>query len=211
MHQLRQVIGLAETYSQPTYLRNVTRSYANIAALNTSSQNKARFKRLVNAVYNDLGLLLLVYSGQRTYAEQWELRKKYLAGGARAALPGWSWHPYGRAIDTVPLNSDGSANWNTRDWAKIHKLAESFGLEHGRAFGDPGHFLYRTGTTLENERAMNPGWEAYEQKEKDAGIMAQKDTESPGRSIKVGKILAFTGLGIAALLGARYLYRRYAT
>ena len=205
---IRRLYGLSESYPQSVYQNTLARTYGNIMALRTSSSIKANFKRFINAVYNELGILLLAYSGQRSYPEQWELRQKYLAGGPRAALPGYSWHPYGRALDTVPINSDGSANWKTRQWAAIHRIASKFGLEHGGTFSDPGHILYRTGTTLETQRSIYPGWENYATYEKVSGIRKPKDTESP-RHFKASRALLWGSIATGLFFGGRYLYRRY--
>lgn len=194
-------------YPAKVYNKNVLRSYNTIAGLKTSSQIKANFKRFYNAVYTQLGILLLAYSGQRDYPEQWELRQRYLAGGNRASAPGWSWHPYGRAIDVVPVSVDGSLVWNTRDWSKIRQIALANGLESGHTFGDPGHFTYKTGTSLEQQRILNPGWEYYKLLEDNMGFTKPKDVE--GRRFPVGAVLATAGVLTAMFFGTRYVIRRY--
>jgi len=200
---------LSESYPQAVYLRTVTRTYGNIATLKAPSAIKANFKRFVNAVYKETGILLLAYSGQRSYPAQWELRKKYLEGGNRAALPGYSWHNFGRGMDMVPIKVDGSADWKTRDWARIHKIAERFGIENGRSYSDPGHFLQRGDTTLSLQRGMLPGWETYANYEQESGITKQKDTETP-QQFKVGKYILGAGILTGLFFGGRYLYQKYA-
>lgn len=199
---------LSESYPASIYNKNVLRSYNTIAALKTSSQIKSKFKRFYNQVYTQLGILLLAYSGQRDYAEQWNLRQKYLAGGNRASSPGWSWHPYGRAIDVVPISEDGSLVWNTRDWSKIRNIAFANGLESGHTFGDPGHFTYKTGTTLALQRGFNPGWEYYKILEDNMGVLKPKNVE--GKVFPVGAVLLTTAIATGLFFGGRYLYQRYA-
>jgi len=206
---LSRLYSLSESYPQSVYLSTVARTYATINGLKTSRARRDNFKRFINAVYHELGILLLAYSGQRSFAEQWDLRKKYLAGGPRAAAPGYSWHPYGRALDTVPINVDGSANWKTRDYAKIHKIAARFGLENGITYGDPGHILDRRGTSLAQEQSLNPGWRAYDIKEDATGIKKTKSTEAP-RRFTPSRIFLGVGIATGVFFGARYLYRRYA-
>jgi len=200
---------MAESFPQDVFQKNVIKSYATIALLNTSNDIKARFKRFINSVYHNEGVLLLAYSGQRNYGAQWELRKKYLAGGNRAAAPGYSWHNFGRAIDTVPVKPDGSADWNSRKWAAIQKIAKQFGLETGRSFGDPGHIRYDIGTSLATERARKPGWQLYSIQEDQTGTTKPKDVEST-KQYALGKAAVITGIGVSLFFGGRYLYRRYA-
>lgn len=203
----KPVYVLSEAYPASIYNKNVQRSYGTINALKTSSQIKGNFKRFYNQVYRQLGILLLAYSGQRDYPEQWELRKKYLSGGHRASSPGWSWHPYGRAIDVVPVSVDGSLVWNTRDWSKIRQIALANGLESGHTFGDPGHFTYKTGTSLELERGLNPGWEYYKLMEEQMGVKKPKNVESG--HFPVGRVLLTLGIGTGLFFGTRALIRRY--
>lgn len=207
---MNQVVPyLSESYPQSIYLKNVIRSLRTIDTLRTTQGRRANFKRFVNAVYGELGILLLAYSGQRTYDQQWKLRLAYLGGGARAAAPGYSWHPYGRAIDTVPLNSDGTANWKSRDWGAIHRIADRFGLNNGRAYGDAGHISDQRGTTLASQRQQYPGWEQYVTEEKAAGITKPKQLKDP-RNFNVSRGLLTAGVLTVAFFGGRYLYRRYA-
>lgn len=206
---LSPLYHLSESYPQSVYVKNIFRTLATINGLQTTQGNRAKFRGFINAVYGELGILLLAYSGQRSYAQQWELRKKYLAGGPKAAAPGWSWHRYGRAIDTVPVNADGSLNWKTRDWAAIHKIAARYGLENGLTYADPGHILFRGDTTLSSERAINPGWEMYSISEDQSGSTLPKETENP-RNFRAGRALLVVGLLTGAYFGGRYLYRRYA-
>ena len=203
---------LSETYKQfapGVYLNTVTRSYKTVAGLPISQSNRDKFKRFINTVYNEAGILLLAYSGYRDYAKQWELRKKYLAGGPRAGAPGYSWHNFGRAIDVIPINFDGSANWKTRDWAKIHAIAKRFGLKNGGTFADPGHISYQAGTTLENERQARPGWQQYATLEKQKGVTAKPKQVRDRPPFRLGNIL----LGVVIVSGLTYggyrLYKRY--
>jgi len=110
----------------------------------------------VGRVLNDLGIPLLVYYSFRDYPLQWELRKKYLAGGAKAAAPGYSWHNFGRAVDVVPILPSGVADWNSPRWNEIIAIAKSYGLSPGADFGDTNHFSNREGASLSTLRANKP-------------------------------------------------------
>jgi len=190
-------------YPASVYNKNVLRSYATIAALNTSQDIKSKFKRFYNQVYRQHGILLLVYSGQREYPKQWDLRQKYLAGGNRASSPGWSWHNFGRAIDVIPVSIDGSLDWKTRDWSKIRQIAKLHALESGHSFGDPGHFTYKTGTSLELQRTTKPGWEYYQVLEDNMKVTKPKDVEK--KRFPVGAVLWTAGILGGLYLGSRLL------
>lgn len=111
------------------------------------------------------GIPLLIYSGRRTYSEQWNLRKKYLEGGNLAAQPGFSYHNYGLAIDVVPIIA-GKADWNSSKWQEIGRIGEKHGFVWGGKFNDNPHFQNSKGKNLEALRQQNPGWEQYIELEK---------------------------------------------
>jgi len=182
-------------YSVTTLVKINTRSASVINGLDTTEGIKNRFRGFVEEVYSELGLLLLAYSGQREYPEQWELRLKYLLGGHRASSPGGSWHNFGRAIDIVPVWADGSLNWNMNasGWARVAKIASKWGLTSGASFGDPGHFKYTKGVTLPQLRSMKPGWEIYTKME--------SKSKPLGTRYKWIKPALWTGLGVLAIYG----------
>lgn len=71
-------------------------------------------------------------SGHRTYAEQAELYRKYLAGGPQAAPAGHSNHNFGLAIDLGIFDTDGTYV-DGRDSRRSSLLY----LEIARVVGDP--------------------------------------------------------------------------
>ena len=155
-------------YPTGTLISIGIRTADTINALDSSESVKNSFRAFDDAVFEQLHLMLLIYSGQRTYAKQWELRQKYLDGGAKAASPGGSYHNFGRAVDVIPVFYDGKPNWKLPDsvWIKIERIANQFGLQTGRSFGDPGHIKNTQGVTLLQLRNAKPGWEAFAQAEK---------------------------------------------
>ena len=139
----------------------IGRSLAKIRTLPTAT--RAKVADTVAAVLSHLGIPMLVYSAGRDYAEQWELRLKYLAGGAKAAAPGYSWHNFGRAVDMVPVLPSGVLDWNSASWPAIISIAQGYGLESGQSFGDTNHFANKAGATLTSLRAANPVPDIYTQ------------------------------------------------
>jgi len=137
------------------------KSIGKISELQSPGSVKQVFIKFINAVENELGIRLLVFSGQRSFEHQAILYQKYLEGGNIAAPPGNSWHNYGRAIDFVPVDSSGKQIWNTSDatWKQISDIAKKYTLHSGYAFGDPQHVSYRRGTTIEKLKARqeDPG------------------------------------------------------
>jgi len=175
-------------YPTTTFIVVHNRSAETINGLNTTPEIRERFLNFIDDVYLNLGLLLLVYSGQRDYAEQWDLRIKYLQGGSRAASPGGSWHNFGRAIDVIPVDFSGRPIWQieAQTWRSIDAIAAKYGLKSGASFGDPGHFKYQAGANLVQLRQMFPGWEQYAQME--------KKVEGDNKWVKPLVITALAGL-----------------
>jgi len=175
-------------YPIDTYVKIHNRSAATINGLQTTPAIQSRFQSFIDEVYSRIGLLLLAYSGQRSYAEQWELRKKYLTGGPRASEPGGSWHNFGRAIDIVPVDYAGTPNWKmgASGWKRVADIAAKYGIKSGASFGDPGHFKYEKGTYLAKLRRENPGWEAYKE--------AQNQYDKKNKWVKPLVITSLVGL-----------------
>lgn len=143
-------------YSASFLSHNLGRTNTVISGLNSASQSK--FNSFVTDVYNELGILLLGYSGSRTAEEQWQLRKDYLLGkdgSGQAAAPYYSWHQYGLAMDLVPLLENGIADWNSSRWNEIGKIGERNGLKWGKSFGDTVHFQDTIGKNLEDYQKGN--------------------------------------------------------
>lgn len=57
------------------------------------------------------------------------------------AIPGFSWHQYGEAVDSFVVDSYGKAQWdaNDRGYAVMARAARTVGLKPGYDFGDPVH------------------------------------------------------------------------
>ena len=57
------------------------------------------------------------------------------------ALPGYSWHQYGQAVDCFLLNKDGHADWDAsaQGYAAYAAAAKEIGLRAGRDWGDSPH------------------------------------------------------------------------
>lgn len=177
-------------YPSTTLVVVHNRSAETINGLDTTPEIRERFQNFVDDVFLNLGLLLLVYSGQRDYAEQWDLRRKFLQGGDRAASPGGSWHNFGRAIDVIPVDFSGSPIWKleAQTWRSIDAIAAQYGIKSGASFGDPGHFKYTSGANLVQLRQMSPGWEQYAQME--------KKVEDDKKWVKPLMTVALVGLGV---------------
>jgi len=192
-------------YPVNTLVRISTRTANTINGLESPQYVKNIFSAFTEAVFNELGLLLLAYSGQRDYALQWELRQKYLEGGPRAASPGGSWHNFGLAIDIIPVFYDGKPNWDLPDsvWIKIDAIGRRFGLVSGASFGDPGHFKYTKGSSLVALRTNKPGWEQYL-------VLEKKMGKGEKKGVKWLKPALYIGLGGLAIYGIFELTKRRA-
>jgi hypothetical protein len=84
--------------------------------------------------------------GFRTFNEQKELYKKYLAGGPKAAPPGLSPHEYGLAVDIVPDVDDTKPglqpDWITSSTRWLWLFAKVLihpRLKSGKSFQDDDH------------------------------------------------------------------------
>lgn len=57
------------------------------------------------------------------------------------AVPGYSWHCYGWAVDCVLVNRDGAYDWDAsaRGYIVYAQVAREHGLKPGRDFGDAPH------------------------------------------------------------------------
>ena len=105
---------------------------------------RERFANAIRDVQNDPAILAMNGTARytfatRTFAEQAALRRKYEAGGPRAAPAGKSWHNYKCACDIVFI-VNGKAKWDTKYYTGIireHFL--KYGLEN-YIKNDSGHF-----------------------------------------------------------------------
>lgn len=62
------------------------------------------------------------------------------------ALPGFSWHQWGEAMDCFAVAANGTADWDSssRSYAMYAQYAGEFGLKAGRDFGDSPHVQLRS-------------------------------------------------------------------
>jgi peptidoglycan L-alanyl-D-glutamate endopeptidase CwlK len=58
------------------------------------------------------------------------------------APPGYSWHEFGMAVDVVPFESGGLADWNETHpvWQEILTKGQALGLKSGISWKDEPHF-----------------------------------------------------------------------
>lgn len=203
-------------YTQAIQTKYFDKALAHFKTLNPST--KGKMQQLFSAVFNELGILLNVHSSYRGLPEQWELRKKWLAGtGGKAAKPGSSWHNFKRAIDVVPVTATGGADWNSPNWNKIGAIANRLGIKWGASFGDKPHFYDDTGTSLSLLRSQTPDVEKYAQlesqlkapasKKEAPNVYVEEDNKALGWTIlKWGALAALLGIGIYK--GNQYVQHR---
>lgn len=98
------------------------------------------------------GIIIKVTSGMRSYAEQAELYKKYLAGGPIAAPPGKSNHNFGLAFDVTMFkwNDDPEKAkapiWESPAYKAVGAIGTDIGLDWGGNWEnrvDEPHFQLR--------------------------------------------------------------------
>lgn len=58
------------------------------------------------------------------------------------AKPGYSWHEFGLAVDVVPFESSGEADWDEAHpiWSELVDSGEMLGLTSGKSWNDEPHF-----------------------------------------------------------------------
>lgn len=119
------------------------RSEKNIATLNPAIQDLARQLVIESGLQ---GIDARVISGTRTYEEQAELRRKYEAGGPKAARPGFSNHNFGLAFDIGVFHGSEYIEEGP-SYTRVGKIGQSLGLIWGGSWGgkdeDPPHFELR--------------------------------------------------------------------
>lgn len=140
-------------------------SEGRLARVNPQLANRIR---LMAADLRAQGIDISVTSGLRTFAEQDALYAQgRTAPGSIVtnARGGQSLHNYGLAIDVVPLDANGRANWNASEstWQQIGAAGKRQGLEWGgdwTSFVDRPHFQMTGGksiSTLLSEYRSNGG------------------------------------------------------
>lgn len=122
------------------------RSEGNIRTLNPAIQGMAR--TLVREVFKQLGTVIKVTSGLRTYEEQDEL---YAQGRTKpgpkvtGARGGYSNHNFGLAFD-VTIFEGNRPIWESRLYKKVGEIGKSLGLSWGgdwKSLVDEPHFELR--------------------------------------------------------------------
>lgn len=151
-------LGNAETEGQTsateTWDRHTNRR---IAGIHPSVQASAH--SFVNQVQAQLGIMLRVTAGLRSFNEQDELYEqgRTTPGGVVTnAKGGQSYHNYGLAIDVVEITDEGQANWDT-NWSAIGAVGESLGWEWGgnwTSIVDKPHFQMAFGLSTSQLRSM---------------------------------------------------------
>jgi hypothetical protein len=101
-----------------------------------------RFVDAANANVNPEGLEVRISHGTRSFAEQEQLYRKYLADRKyKAAAPGRCAHIYGMAIDIAVIRGSREVD-RPAMWARLGRLGESLGLRWGHGFDDDDHFQH---------------------------------------------------------------------
>jgi len=148
---------------------------------------RAKFDKFFREVEKKYNVVLVLYSGYRSMLDQWDLRQKYLNGGALAAAPGSSYHNYMLAGDVAILNKDGSFNYNISD--KVGKEGERVGLTWGKSFGDSPHFQNSTGTSISALKRGNQEVGKYKLLEQNLNKPSKPDKKNKGVKIATAVIL----------------------
>lgn len=104
------------------------------------------------ALAEDNGIHLKVVSTLRTCADQAEIyaQGRTKPGPVVSNAPGCrSWHVFGRAVDVLIVNSNGSLQMQADPrYEVLGDIAEGIGFVWGGRFNDPGHFEYHPGIKI---------------------------------------------------------------
>lgn len=135
---------LADEYaSKKTYGTFDVRTEENLATLLPVAQNVARrFMKLATEKASELGIVVKIIDGTRSYAEQDALYKK--KPRVTKAKGGYSWHNFGLAFDIGLFTKDGEYLGESKHYTTLGKLAANVPyLEWGgtwKSFVDEPHF-----------------------------------------------------------------------
>jgi RHS repeat-associated protein len=114
---------------------------AQLSKLDPRFQGMAKqFVSDANSILNIFGYEIRVTYGFRSFEQQAQLYKAYLAGGPKAAPPGKSAHNYGIAIDVAIIDGNRVADGDKAARNTLGAIGEARGLRWGNSFGDPPHF-----------------------------------------------------------------------
>ncbi|MBR4311451.1 MAG: M15 family metallopeptidase [Akkermansia sp.] len=135
------------------------RTEINLSTLMPEAQKVARaFMKLATKKAAELGLVVKVICGTRSYAEQNALYNK--KPRVTKAKGGYSWHNFGLAFDIGLFDDSGVYLGNSKHYKTLGKLADEVeGLEWGgnwKSFKDEPHFqLAKYGSTSEARNIFN--------------------------------------------------------
>jgi peptidoglycan L-alanyl-D-glutamate endopeptidase CwlK len=106
-------------------------------------------------------------SGQRGWSEQADLYRKHLAGGPRAAPPGYSSHWIGGAVDLAPDADEGKPGlqgpaYKFAAYTTLVEEAQRAGLVSGRSFNDDPHVQIPTFVSGRDLQPLRKLWAALE-------------------------------------------------
>jgi peptidoglycan L-alanyl-D-glutamate endopeptidase CwlK len=134
------------------------RTEKNISTLHPKAQAKAReFMAQAVPLMEQLGAIVKIISGNRTYAEQDALYAQGRTKPGRIvtnARAGYSNHNWGTAWD-VGVFKDGKYLDESPLYKSLGKIGQSLGLEWGGAWArivDEPHFEVKTGLTMAEKR-----------------------------------------------------------
>lgn len=131
------------------------RTEENLATLVPSAQKVARqFMSLATKKAEELGIVVKVIDGTRSYAEQDKLYNK--KPRVTKAKGGYSWHNFGMAFDIGLFTKDGEYLGNSKHYATLGKLVQEVpNLEWGgswKIFVDEPHYQLKKYKTIAEAR-----------------------------------------------------------
>lgn len=131
------------------------RTEENLATLLPVAQHVARrFMKLAVEKADELGIVVKVIDGTRSYAEQDKLYNK--KPRVTKAKGGYSWHNFGLAFDIGLFTKEGEYLGNSKHYATLGKLAEQIPfLEWGgtwKGFVDEPHFQFKKYKSISEAR-----------------------------------------------------------
>ncbi len=131
------------------------RTEDNLATLVPSAQKVARqFMALATKKADELGIVVKIIDGTRSYSEQDKLYNK--KPRVTKAKGGYSWHNFGTAFDIGLFTKQGEYLGNSKHYATLGKLADKVDdLEWGgnwKSFVDEPHFQLKKYKTISEAR-----------------------------------------------------------
>lgn len=145
-----------------------------IEGLSQTANVQERFIELWQYAFAD-GMLVLFYSGRRSFDKQKELYDRYIDYTNNpskyskpvfvAARAGYSYHNFGMAVDMMVLTHDGSGQM-AGGLTRLNDINKTYGLglKWGASFNDPNHFQYDK-IPISELRATDPLYSTWIQQE----------------------------------------------